>query len=127
MQCVPQHGGVTALIPLSCKRCIYNFNIYIVCIYIYIYGTPPKTNTFRQIGEVGGTNKSESAMCMWHLIKMLNEHPPTSDHIYMYIFSVYVYTIYNFIWSLPRNLQPLLHMILQIPWQAEKKYNLKTP
>ena len=51
-----------------------------------LHGTPSKKrkkHTFRQIGEVGGTNKSESAMCIWRLIKMLNEHPPTSDQIYI--------------------------------------------
>ena len=53
---------------------IYIYNIYICMV-------PPQKNTLLKKGEVGGTNKSESAMCMWHLIKMLNEHPPASDQI----------------------------------------------
>ena len=65
-------------VPESCVILEININV----IYIYIWYPPKKNNTFRQIGEVGGTNKSESAMCIWRLIKRLNEHPPTSDQIY---------------------------------------------
>ena len=78
--------GPQSLLPIPTYIYMYTMYINIVHIYIYTYGTPQKNNThntFRQIGEVGGTNKSEFAMCIWRVIKMLNEHPPTSDQIYI--------------------------------------------
>ena len=59
---------------------IMSFAISYVYIYIYIVPPPKKKKQHVKKGEVGGTNKSESAMCMWHLINMLNEAQKTNNY-----------------------------------------------